>query len=474
MKKLVNYLLCGLLLCGCSTQNNLLVSTDSSTFELTTYEENEIKKLFNEDNYFTPFVNSLDDINWDINELGLSINLNGSRDIQVTINYEGDIDLVYTFDDISFTYDEKGSSTLVNLELSIDSEAHFRSIYLKVQLNQDEPFDIVYNSNNTLSYNSSDTTKLELDDLLQKEIIHHVVDEYQSFYLFLLTLQSFKDSFLSLINFGPLYYNPNIEIISTIYDVDSDNENYDAAYTPHFNKLLFLVPDEYFSVSNWDTTKLYNTASILFYLENEINNSTCYQRDSLLQTLLSIKPNIFCIKQKCTTNFETNEFTFTLDKNLNFYFIQGLDVTTLNLQLSTLFANFQNFNIEQTLLRVDGIVQIEENNAYFINHKKSYLNYAAFDKLYIEVINNSNNKLLLHVTPYRVNFNWLSNSKDCYIETVEGEILYPELIFNEVNMNDYIVDHLDKFQSWELTLENNDALDFYRILSAKKIRLESR
>lgn len=464
MKKLLLTIL-ALSLFGCSKQvpaespkENALVLNDEQTEQL--------DKLIYSGGFFDDVVESKDDVFYIIDNDTINVQLDGSNQIDIVFNVDDIATYTYNFNPIKLDYIEKddNKSASMNSTYTHTKDNANSKITSTLVTEDNQTFEIFFNQA-TYKIENSDA-KNNLPEPLNTKLFDIYVNQWKEFSLFDTYMQTMNKQITDLVlNFDSYTYRnkdyykfmdsgfdtPENEIVAptttyafTDFPYSANNHNY--LYWYSFNG----EPKK----SIEEATALEQTLFLFFYLTSRDNFSI----DELSSAFLTVKSQYYCYEGFCSTNkynvnkgsFREHEFSLmTLD-----YFNQCInDVFGINPYLSLDKYEYLNSGVyvsqtEQTLMSdfFSGTWNQHYRGAVVDHYNEAGIDYVTF-------------------TPYIAQYGDCKSGQECTYDLYTTKTNIVKGNIPESKVNEYVVNNLSKFYTWELTLTPGSNPDFYQVLS---------
>ncbi|MEG3058563.1 hypothetical protein [Anaerorhabdus sp.] len=474
MKKLCLLLLI-LTLAGCNTINK---STDSNETEetinyvLSDKQNEQLDLLLRTGGYFDDVIESSNNIFYKVENDIVSVQLNGKNKINVEFKVNEVPSYTYDFIDIDYDYQEesdKKSATLYSI-YTRTSEENDAQIESALTTSDEITYQIIFNQDKYTIENNKPSGKNDLPESLQSQVFDTYVNQWNEVTLFDSNMQMLSKQITDIfMNFDSYTYrnhdSAEVKIDTTEDDIKVEkpkvtNEFTDFPSVTNFRDTFYWYSFNGETMKSIDTIDSFDrTLSLFFFLTSRDSFSI----DELAGAFMRVDSEYYCYNNKCsmdkkditTDTFRNGEFSLmTLD-----YFNQCIkDV-----------FGFEAYSLEK-YSRLDNGIIISQSEQTLVGDDYSGDWQLGYNGAVVDHVSESNIDTVTF-TPYTVQ---ISNCPRPNDSSCTYDIYTPQEDFVVSNIpsgkvNDYVVNHMSKFITWEIKMTPRNNSDFYQVLSYKQL-----
>lgn len=473
--KIIVIVLLSLLLDGCSTniklpnKPNEILQSDESVASFSDYELKEIDRLILEGKYFDSLLTSPDNLSYTLNDKYLSVVINEETKIDIKVFLSGIVDYDYAFEPIEFSYVVNGEEKHARLSTSIKLERRGHVLFSELVQGDGKSQFVYFNPEyETEIVNSG---KPEIENELNNKLLEIYKKQWSEVMIQNFCLQVFGEKFHQIF-LGPSYY-----VFEPIEQISFDSTvKLDWLFNPDGTKPLIhpknfvyhrlTLPKK--DIENWDTNKLYNTLSLLFYIPQSFDSDTTLPKDDLVQAILSVNSDYRCLSSYCIPT--SSDIDMRYINKYNYHTNSLLTETYLNYIANNIFSINQIFSIDETKSLTNGIIQDYEEKYYFGNTNPTNFNsYELIINAYEDNADTITIDLSLYeLSSYKYCYSCTGNITSYLIKTKDGTTIELDEKYKLETIPSYIKEHSELFENWTIQLQKNDDPNYYKIIYATK------
>lgn len=440
------------------------------------YEKTEIDYLIEHGQYFDIALTSKNNLNYTLEDNALLVSIKDEKDLSIRFGFNGNFSYDYPFEDVQINYkkDSEEKSAILTSHFNKPEDDSKQMLMSTLTINDGQSFDIYfnYNSFDSTINNLRDMTPINLVENLYNQIFNIYKKQWNEVMLFNSNMLNFNNQYTNIL-LGPLYYSylpARKNSLTTLYREDWEFDN--------TKKVEFIAPSLTFFYSTynyipsndaWDKDQLMKTLSILFYIDEPFDDSSTINLEDLAFAVFSLDGHYLCESHRC----------YSKDNYLDvFHASQGISEDGFSIllkesdfidSLKELFNIEMTSTIDETRRLESGIVQSKEENYYVGFTPLGDMGFEYCNGVVINSFTTFGNQIEFDVSLFDGTHNFgVTDNQFFSLNTLTGTVI-PEDEYNQLNMDDYVKQHIDLFPRWKVLIDISQGNCFYRIISAQKV-----